>query len=401
MRRCDAVVVGGGPAGSSCAWALRRGGADVVVIDRAPFPRDKVCAGWITPAVAAALELDADDYRRGRTFQPITGFRTGRIGNDEKDVETRYPRPVSFGIRRCEFDHYLLCRSGAEVRPGTALTGLRREGERWIVNDEIEAPIVVGAGGHFCPVARHLGGGGGGEPIVAAQEFEVPLDAAQDCPVRPEVPELYFARDLKGYGWCFRKQGVVNVGYGRFGSERLSAHVAGFLDFLRARGRLPASVTGRLKGHAYLIYGTAPRPLVGDGVLLVGDAAGLAYAQSGEGIRPAVESGLLAASVLLGARGRYRYEDLAPYRRQIEARFGRRDAKPGLARLIPSRVLEALGASVLGSSWLTRRIVLDRWFLHAHQPALSPALHLPGSPQSSPSTAKGLAGTKSAIRPSL
>ena len=400
MRRCDAVVVGGGPAGSSCAWALRRGGADVVVIDRAPFPRDKVCAGWITPAVAAALELDADDYRRGRTFQPITGFRTGRIGNDEKDVETRYPRPVSFGIRRCEFDHYLLCRSGAEVRPGTALTGLRREGERWIVNDEIEAPIVVGAGGHFCPVARHLGGGGGGEPIVAAQEFEVPLDAAQDCPVRPEVPELYFARDLKGYGWCFRKQGVVNVGYGRFGSERLSAHVAGFLDFLRARGRLPASVTGRLKGHAYLIYGTAPRPLVGDGVLLVGDAAGLAYAQSGEGIRPAVESGLLAAGVLLGARGRYRYEDLAPYRRQIEARFGRRDAKPGLARLIPSRVLEALGASVLGSSWLTRRIVLDRWFLHAHQPALSPALHLPGSPQSS-STVKGLAGTKSAIRPSL
>jgi len=375
MRRCDAVVVGGGPAGSSCAWALRRGGADVVVIDRAPFPRDKVCAGWITPAVAAALELDADDYRRGRTFQPITGFRTGRIGNGEKDVETRYPRPVSFGIRRCEFDHYLLCRSGAEVRPGTALTGLRREGERWIVNDEIEASIVVGAGGHFCPVARHLGGGGGGEPIVAAQEFEVPLDAAQDCPVRPEVPELYFARDLKGYGWCFRKQGVVNVGYGRFGSERLSAHVAGFLEFLRARGRLPASVTGRLKGHAYLIYGTAPRPLVGDGVLLVGDAAGLAYAQSGEGIRPAVESGLLAAGVLLGARGRYRYEDLAPYRRQIEARFGRRDAKPGLARLIPSRVLEALGASVLGSSWLTRRIVLDRWFLHAHQPALSPALH--------------------------
>jgi geranylgeranyl reductase family protein len=371
MRRCDAVVVGGGPAGSSCAWALRRGGADVVVIDRAAFPRDKVCAGWITPAVAAALELDAEDYRRGRTFQPITGFRTGRIGEGEKDVETRYPRPVSFGIRRCEFDHYLLGRSGAEVRPATALSGLRREGERWIVNDEIEAPVVVGAGGHFCPVARHLGGGGGGEPIVAAQEFEVPLDAAEDCPVRPEVPELYFARDLKGYGWCFRKQGVMNVGYGRFGSDRLAAHVTGFLDFLRERGRLPASVTGRLKGHAYLIYGSAPRPLVGDGVLLVGDAAGLAYAQSGEGIRPAVESGLLAARVLLGARGRSRRQDLAPYGQQIEARFGQRDAKPGLARLIPSRVLEALGASVLGSSWLTRRIVLDRWFLHAHQPALT------------------------------
>jgi len=371
MRRCDAIVVGGGPAGSSCAWALRRGGADVVVLDRASFPRDKVCAGWITPAVVSALALDVEDYRRGRTFQPITGFRTGRIDERGRDVETRYSRPVSFGIRRCEFDHYLLCRSGAEVRPATPVASLRRAERGWIVNEEIEAPVLVGAGGHFCPVARHLGGGGGGEPVVAAQEFEVPLEADEGCPVRPEAPELYFARDLKGYGWCFRKQGVVNVGYGRFGGERLGPHVAGFLEFLRKRARLPASVTGRLKGHAYLIYGSAPRPLVGDGVLLVGDAAGLAYAPSGEGIRTAVESGLLAAQTLVEARGRAGAADLEPYRRRIEQRFGRRRPGRGLAGLIPPRLVEALGAGLLASSWLTRRVVLDRWFLHAHQPALT------------------------------
>jgi geranylgeranyl reductase family protein len=369
MRRCDAVVVGGGPAGSSCAWALHRAGADVVVLDRASFPRDKVCAGWVTPAVVSALALDTDDYRRGRTFQPISAFRTGLIDDGAKDVETRYGRPVSFGIRRCEFDHYLLCRAGAEVRPGTPVTSLRREDDRWIVNEEIEAPILVGAGGHFCPVARHLGGGGGGEPVVAAQEFEVPLEGG-DCPVRPEAPELYFARDLKGYGWCFRKQGVVNVGYGRFGGERLGPHVAAFLEFLRKRARLPASVTGRLKGHAYLLYETTPRPLVGDGVLLVGDAAGLAYAPSGEGIRTAVESGLMAAQVIREAGGRSRRDDLQAYRRRIEARFGPKHPGGGLARLIPPRLVEALSAGLLGSRFLTRRLVLDRWFLHAHQPAL-------------------------------
>jgi geranylgeranyl reductase family protein len=370
MRRCDAVVVGGGPAGSSCAWALRRAGADVVVLDRASFPRDKVCAGWVTPAVVSALALDTDEYRRGRTYQPISAFRTGLIDDGAKDVETRYGRPVSFGIRRCEFDHYLLCRAGAEVRPGTPVASLRHEGDRWIVNEEIEAPILVGAGGHFCPVARHLGGGGGAEPVVAAQEFEVPLDAADDCAVRPEVPELYFARDLKGYGWCFRKQGVVNVGYGRFGGERLGPHVAAFLEFLRQRARLPASVTGRLKGHAYLLYETTPRPLVGDGVLLVGDAAGLAYAPSGEGIRTAVESGLLAAQAIREARGRSRPEDLEPYRLRIEARFGHKRAGGGITRRLPARLVEALGAGLLRSGFLTRRIVLDRWFLHAHQPAL-------------------------------
>ena len=394
MRRCDAVVVGGGPAGSSCAWALRGAGADVVVLDRASFPRDKVCAGWVTPAVVSALALETDEYRRGRTFQPISAFRTGLIHEGTKDVETRYGRPVSFGIRRCEFDHYLLCRAGAEVRPGTPVTSLRREDERWIVNEEIEAPVLVGAGGHFCPVARHLGGGGGGEPVVAAQEFEVPLEGGEDCPVRPEAPELYFARDLKGYGWCFRKQGVVNVGYGRIfrergnesrarslsrgalnapltpTGERLGPHVAAFLEFLRKRARLPAGVTGRLKGHAYLLYETTPRPLVGDGVLLVGDAAGLAYAPSGEGIRTAVESGLLAAQAIREARGRSRREGLEPYRLRIEARFGRKRGGGGLVRLLPARLVEALGAGTLRSGFLTRRIVLDRWFLHAHQPAL-------------------------------
>jgi menaquinone-9 beta-reductase len=51
VETCDALVVGGGPAGSSCAWKLRQHGMAVTVMDKAPFPRNKVCAGWITPAV--------------------------------------------------------------------------------------------------------------------------------------------------------------------------------------------------------------------------------------------------------------------------------------------------------------------------------------------------------------
>src|SRR5262245_19272324 len=106
MDTCDVAIVGGGPAGSTCAWKLRQAGLDVVVLDKATFPRDKVCAGWITPAVVDELELDVDDYRRSRVFQPITGFRTSVLKGPE--VESHYGRPVSYGIRRCEFDHYLL-----------------------------------------------------------------------------------------------------------------------------------------------------------------------------------------------------------------------------------------------------------------------------------------------------
>jgi flavin-dependent dehydrogenase len=82
MDTCEILIAGGGPAGSACAWKLRQAGLDVIVMDKAVFPRDKVCAGWITPQVVEDLAFDIDDYRAGRTFQPITGFRVGLIHGD-------------------------------------------------------------------------------------------------------------------------------------------------------------------------------------------------------------------------------------------------------------------------------------------------------------------------------
>lgn len=114
MEACDVLIVGGGPAGSSCAWGLRNSGLDVLVVDRKRFPREKTCAGWITPQVIEELAIDLDAYRLRRVCQPITGFRTGMMGGAE--IKTRYDQPVSYGIRRCEFDEYLLDRCGARRR---------------------------------------------------------------------------------------------------------------------------------------------------------------------------------------------------------------------------------------------------------------------------------------------
>src|SRR3989304_302592 len=58
MHSCDVLIVGGGPAGSTCAWQLVRAGLDVLVMDKQVFPRDKVCAGWVTPPVGKSLQLD-------------------------------------------------------------------------------------------------------------------------------------------------------------------------------------------------------------------------------------------------------------------------------------------------------------------------------------------------------
>ena len=85
---------------------------------------------------------------------------------------------------------------------------------------------------------------------------------------------------------------------------------------------IPAGLPTRLHGHAYLLADSSPREPIGDGVLLIGDSAGLAEPHSGEGIRPAVESGILAARTIQKANGHYHRENLESYRHGLEARFG-------------------------------------------------------------------------------
>jgi flavin-dependent dehydrogenase len=371
VTRSDVLIVGGGPAGSSCAWSLVRAGLTVTVIDRAAFPRDKVCAGWITPPVLDELAIDVADYRATRTFQPIAGFCAGVIGR-RSVVDVSYPEPISYGIRRCEFDHYLLARSGAHVASGEPVRGVRRSGGLWMIDDRYAAPVLVGAGGHFCPVARMLGAAPGVFQTVAAQEaeFELGDEALRSGAYRtdPERPELYFSPDFRGYGWCFRKGAVVNIGFGSLVTRGVARAVEAFAAFLRGIGRVPGGATFDWRGHAYRLYESAPRRVVGDGVLLVGDAAALAYPESGEGIRPAVESGLLAAATIVRAGGG---TALDAYDARLRARFGAARDR-GVRAALPPGVVAAVGRELIRLPWFVRRVVLNRWFLRAGDRPLVP-----------------------------
>jgi geranylgeranyl reductase family protein len=369
VRSCDALIVGGGPAGSTCARELVRAGLDVVVMDKQVFPRDKVCAGWITPPVVQALCLDSADYAQGRVMQAIRGFRTGMIGA-ETEVETRYDEAASFGIRRCEFDHYLLQRSQARLRLGEPLKTMARDGGAWLVNGELRTPLVVGAGGHFCPVARKFGGQpGSAETVVAAQEIEFPLSGQERSAYRvdDEIVQFYFCADLKGYGWCFAKGGYLNIGLGREDTHQLPEHMEEFCRWLRRRGVIPGKLPGKFNGHAYLLYPESRRPPTTDGALLIGDAAGLAYPRSGEGIRPAVESGLMAAAAIIEAAGDYRQDNLARYAGRLTTRFGKRNPAEESRSWLPQEIRRPLAASLMATRWFVRHIVVDRWFLHAQQ----------------------------------
>lgn len=224
--------------------------------------------------------------------------------------------------------------------------------------------MLVAAGGHFCPVARFLGKLNERGPSIAAQELEIELTPAQEsaCAVRQESPELYFCRDLLGYGWCFRKGNHLNVGLGRVVPQQLPQQVQDFYLWLKRQGRLPDDLPTSFPGHAYLTYDQAARRLAGDRVVWIGDAAGLAHNESGEGIHPAIRSGIMAADAILAAQGDYRAQTLDAYRRRMEEHYGSRRAS-----VPPHRSTSAFRRRVahwlLGRRWFVRRVVLDRWFL--------------------------------------
>lgn len=187
------------------------------------------------------------------------------------------------------------------------------------------------------------------------------MDAHQlaHCNVRNDTPELYFCSDMKGYGWCFRKADILNIGLGRLDPHRLSAHVAEFLRFLMSEGRIPFEIPP-LHGHAYLLDGYSTREVAGDGLLLIGDAAGIAYPQSGEGILPAIQSGLEAAKSILLSHGEFTRLETP----RVTAAGGRA-LFTSIGRKLPARAIGLIGRCLLRTRWWTREVVLNRWFLHS------------------------------------
>ena len=302
MQSHDVIVVGGGPAGSSAAWKLRRGGADVLVLDKERFPRLKLCAGWITPEVVRDLEMDIGSYpHRFLTFD--------RLHIHIKGLHLKVPC-VQHSIRRFEFDAWLLERSGAPVVQHTA-RNIRRENGEYVIDDTFRCRYLIGAGGTSCPVYRTFFREANPrvrELQAVALEHELPYEWRDgDCHL------WFFDNGLPGYSWYVPKaNGWLNVGVGGMAARLKArgedikqhwAHLTRVLDRSLAPGAQydPA-------GYSYYLRGPVDVVRI-DNAFITGDAAGLATRDMCEGIGPAIRSGLRAAESILNGTP-YRIDDV-------------------------------------------------------------------------------------------
>jgi flavin-dependent dehydrogenase len=289
----DIIIVGGGPAGSSAAWELRRRGMDCLVLDRETFPREKLCAGWITPEVLSDLAFEPADYpHRFLTFEVLNIYLKGL------KVPLRSPQ---HSVRRFEFDRWLLERSGAEVHQYN-VRRVEKDGDGYRLDDAYRCRHLIGAGGTRCPVFRDLFRADQPRPKglqAVTLELEFPFrwrDA--NC-------HLWFlSKGLPGYAWYVPKaDGYLNVGVGgmaeklRHRGDEIRRHWDLLIDRLLADGLIDAA-PDRPNGYSYFLRGGTVNPR-NDNAFIAGDAAGLATRDMCEGIGPAVRSGLLAARAII------------------------------------------------------------------------------------------------------
>jgi geranylgeranyl reductase family protein len=322
VLRPDVAVVGGGPGGAAAAITLARAGRDVVLVDKARFPRDKCCGDGLTTGALRRLQALGLDPTSVASWQPV------------EDVWVRSPsgRTVCFPFppgrgtygavaRRVDLDAALLDlarAAGVKVHDGHAVTGAT--GTRLDVDGIgiIEAEYVIGADGMWSPLRKFLGAsdepGYLGEWHAFRQYFTGVAEAAATQLWVWFEPDL-----LPGYAWSFPLPGGrANVGFGiqrgvgRAGNLPTSALKAQWPDILdrpHIRAVLGPDATAEAPHKAWPIPARVSGTRLtaaGGRALFVGDAARATDPMTGEGIGQALETGVLAAeSILTGAS----YED--------------------------------------------------------------------------------------------
>jgi len=294
VTRCDAIVVGAGPAGSTVAYRLARAGRSVLLLDRARFPRDKPCGGGVTERAARLLPFSIDPVVEDTATAVDLRLHYGRT------IERKGGAPLVYLTQRSRLDRFLAEQAavaGAEFRDGVKVTGVENGADGVAVitdDDRVDASVLVGADGVNGVTARALGLGGN-RHIGVALEGNLGYSKLDPDLYRGKLV-LEFGVVPGGYAWVFPKADHANFGVGGWGSEgpALRSHLE---RLCRAHG-VSADDLDSVRGYRLPLRSPTSR-LASGRALLVGDAAGLIDPVSGDGMFEGFLSSLYASDAVL------------------------------------------------------------------------------------------------------
>ena len=351
MSTYDVIVAGAGPGGATAAAFMARKGLDVLLVDKARFPRDKVCGDAISgKSVDVMKRLGVVDNLMATDQVGSWGVTFGGPFNHEVAIpftkELDRPVPPGFVCARTVFDNVIFeaaVESGAEIRQETSVTDLLWEDDRVAgvtlkskansqrssrqkgVKENVTAPLVVGADGAYSAVARALGMSQLDEKHYCAG-LRVYYEGVTGFHPKNHV-ELHFVDEaIPGYFWIFPMPGGrANVGIGMLSHAvkkqdvKLKELLQECIEHPRFRERFrDAQAVSGVKGWG-LPLGSQMRRMAGNGWMLVGDAASLIDPFTGEGIGNAMISGERAAEFALSAhrQGTFSKEHLQGYEEAV------------------------------------------------------------------------------------
>ena len=303
MHHAEVVIAGAGPAGSTAALVLARRGIPVLLLDRASFPRPKLCGGLLTWKSVRLLErvhgCAATDLIEDGVVDTVTdGYAVCHRGRPLSLGRFAYPFHL---IRRTAFDSRLLDlarQAGAQVVQECEVAGSSPDGTVYTARGQFHGRIVIGADGVNSVVRKCFGlpRARWTRNLAAAVEVTVPRETS---PRLTDRPELHAGILPAGYGWVFpNRDGMV---LGLCGLKRHAGNFRdAFAEFLRVLGEAdPHGFIRRhpLQGHP-IPYGNALENPVHGNILLAGDAGGYADPLLGEGIFYALLTGWYAGEAV-------------------------------------------------------------------------------------------------------
>ncbi len=338
MQHYDAVIVGAGPAGSTSAYYMARSGLKVCLLDRAVFPREKVCGGGL------CSHIRKFDYIDESYFGTYSSTATIYSPSLKYGVDYCPDKDIIYQTDRRAFDYHLCLKAkeqGAHFFEYQKVEHIAKDDKNVHVytgDNKYTARVLIGAAGVFCPAALYL-----------RKNYRLPASwkrsqlafcLVADIPLgRSEVLKrykgtknsvLFFLKNVHGgYAWVFPKEESVNIGLGSYVEimKSYGSHKAfnEFVDILCQMEYLPQKLPCfDIKGGILPFCGPLSR-VYADSMLLAGDSAGFVSPLSGEGIFYAMDSGRIAGEVVKECfeKGRFDARQLSRYQDICNDEWGR------------------------------------------------------------------------------